>query len=235
MNLNDLGTLWGNPIVKLREYAKKYRIGSIFLYTLDIAIMAGMSVIMYKQHSSFKVYMFVMVMFVIIFSLVFSLYLNSDRWSAFKFYRKHKNDVVEVKKYKVDEKRLYTVLYCMNYKRLKTDKDYKDYIEMIASACNEDWTFSKSFMKYVSKYEDAETGNLEIYVVTKGKKSYFIDYKETGEDLVKSVVTDTKTDEEVKEDNSENTEETTNTPNETEETTEEKAEVENTETTEEEN
>ena len=177
MTLKELGTLWGNPIIKLQEYAKKYRIGSIFLYTLDIGIMAGLSIIMYKQRSSFNTYMFVMVIFVIIFSLIFNMYLNSDKWAAFKFYRRHKNAPVEIKKYRVSAQNMYSVIYCMNYKRLKPDKDLKDYLEMVLNACNEDWTFSKSFMKYIAKYEDAETGNIEVYVIHKKKKDYFVDYK----------------------------------------------------------
>ena len=182
MTLKELGTLWGNPIVKLKGYAKKYRIGSIFLYVLDVFILGVLTFIMYKQRSTFNIYMFVMVMFAILFTIIFNLYLDTNQWEAFKFYKKHANNKIEIKKYKVDAGNLYSIIYCMNYKRLKQDKEYEDYLETIINACNEDWTFSKSLMKYMEKYEDAETGNLEVYTIKKGKKTYFIDYVETIKD-----------------------------------------------------
>lgn len=181
MTLKDLGTLWGNPVIKLKEYAKKYRVGSTILYLLDVIIFGVLLFFMYTQGTSFKIYMFVMVMFVCIFTMVFNLYLNTAKWSAFKFYRKYKNSKLKVKKYKVTAKNLYTIIYCTNYKRLKQDKEYEDYLEMIINACNEDMYYSKNIMKYLSRYEDEETGNLEVYVIERGKHIYFIDYVKSTE------------------------------------------------------
>lgn len=176
MTLKELGTLWGNPIIKLREYAKKYRICSLLLYALDVVVLSILTALMYRQGSSFHVYMFIIVMFVILFSLVFNLYLNTNKWSAFKFYRRYRSAQVTIKKYKVDASNLYSVIYCMNYRRLKQDKELSDYLDMIINACNEDWVYAKTFMKYLSKYEDPEAGNLELYVITRNKKDIFVEY-----------------------------------------------------------
>lgn len=181
MTLKEINTLWGNPVIKLREYAKKYRVYSVMLYILDIILLAILTAIMYKQGSNFQVYMFVMVMFVLIFSLIFSTFLNTNKWSAFKFWKRYKNNKVVIKKYKVDAKQLYAVIYCMNYKRLKQDKEFTDYLDMILNACNEDSIYAKTVMKYLSKYEDEETGNLEVYTVKSGNKYLFIDYKNNNE------------------------------------------------------
>jgi hypothetical protein len=176
MILKELGILWGNPVIKLRDYAKKYRVLSILLYAIDVVALSILTALMYKQGSSFQTYMFIIVLFVVIFSLIFNMYLNTNKWAAFKFYKRHQHDKVTVKKYKVDASNLYSVIYCMNYRRLKQDKDYEDYLEMIENACNEDCSFAKSVMKYLRKYEDEETGNLEVYTITKGKHQYFVGY-----------------------------------------------------------
>lgn len=177
MKLKECQTLWGISIVHLKEHSKRYRIFSIILYTLDILIIAGLTAFMYYNNVNYSTYGFVLVSICLLFHFIFYTKLNPEKWEAFKFYKKHISYNVIKKKYNVDENKLYSVLYCTGYKRLRQNRSFNEYKELMLSACCENIKYSRSIMKYIKKYED-ESGNLTCYIIEKGKKQYFIDFED---------------------------------------------------------
>ena len=153
MKLKDLTALWGIPIVHLREHSKKYRLSSAILYLCDIAVVTVLTAFMYQHNISYGAYGFVLVAICLIVHFVSYSKLNPDKFEAFKFYKKHLNCEVKEVSYSVNSERLYSVLYCSGYMRLKKNCSYENYKELILS------------------------GNLTCIIIEKGKKQYFIDFK----------------------------------------------------------
>lgn len=184
MKLNKSQTLWGIPIVHLKEHSKKYRVYSLILYTLDILLVIGLTAYMYYNNIDYNTYGFVLVSICLLFHFITYSKLNPEKWEAFQFYKKHSSYEIKEKTYSVDENKLYSILYCTGYKRLKQNRTFDEYKELILSACCENIKYSHSIMKYIKKYEN-ESGNLTCIIIEKGKKQYFIDFKQ--EDTVDNV------------------------------------------------
>lgn len=183
MILSDLETVWGIPIISLKEYAKKHRLYSIILYLFDFLLVSVLVFAMYKKGSSFQTYMFIMVLVCIFIMMLSNTYLNPIKWQAYKFYRKFKNYNVEEVYYNVDANKLFSVIYCTGYKRVKADKSMEYYQEVMLSACCEDSYYAKNLMKYLSKYKSEENIGVKVLVITKNKKQYFIDFANSIQDL----------------------------------------------------
>lgn len=177
MKLKDSQTLWGIPIVHLKEHSKKYRIYSLFLYTLDILLILGLTAYMYYNSINYNAYGFVLVSICLLFHFISYSKLNPEKWEAFKFYKKHSAYEIVEKSYTVDENNLYSILYCTGYKRLKQNRTFNEYKELMLSSCCENIKYSHSIMKYIKKYE-SDSGNLTCIIIEKGKKQYFIDFKQ---------------------------------------------------------
>lgn len=176
MKLKDIQTLWGTPVVHLREHSRRYRFSTTLLYLGDIALVTILTAFMYDNHISYNVYGFVLVAICILFHFISYYKLNPDKWEAFKFYRNNSNYEVKEKCYKVDSENLHSILYCSGYMRLKKNCSFDNYKELMLSACCENIKYSKVIMKYLKKYE-SESGNLICYIIEKGKKQYLIDFK----------------------------------------------------------
>lgn len=177
MKLKNVETLWGTPIVHLKEHSKRYRLYLTVLYLCDIFAVVGLTAFLYLNHIDYSAYGFIIVAVALLVHFISYTSLNPDKWEAFKFYRSHQNLNVIEKTYKVNDVNLYSILYCIGYKRLKQDKTLEEYKESLLSACCENINCAKSIMKYIKKYED-ESGNLTCYIIQKGKKQYFIDFKQ---------------------------------------------------------
>lgn len=175
MRLKESQTLWGIPIVHLREYSKKYRLLTLLLYLFDIIVVVGLTYYMYNKQVSYNTYGFVIVGVCLGVHFITYSFLNPEKWEAFKFYKRHLNDKLIKKTYSVDETRLYSVLYCIAYKRLRQGKSIETYKEFMLSACCENVSNSKSIMKYLRKYE-AIDGNLTCYIIQHGKKEFFVGF-----------------------------------------------------------
>lgn len=177
MKLENLKTLWGIEIVKLREHAKKYRFRLCMLYFIDIVVVVGLTAYMFYNNIDYSTYGFIILAVGVLINLFGFSKLSSDKWDAFKFYKRHKGYEVVEKTYQLDESRLYNILYCVAFRRLSEGKTMNIYQEWIKTACTENINGSKSIMKYMRKYEDI-SGNVVCYIITKGKNQYFIDFKE---------------------------------------------------------
>ena len=175
MRLKENQTLWGIPVVHLKEHSKKYRLYSTILYALDLILVVILTLLLYYTNVSYSTYDFVIVVICLLFHFVSYYKLNPDKWEAFKFYKKYSDCKILIKSYALDENKLYSLLYCIGYKRLKQNRSFDDYKELILSVCCENCSYSKSIMKYMKKYE-SESGNLSCLIIEKGKKQYFIDF-----------------------------------------------------------
>lgn len=175
MKLKENQTLWGIPVVHLKEHSKKYRLYSSILYLLDIVLVIALTLILYYTNVSYNTYGFIIVAICLAFHFISYYKLNPEKWEAFKFYKKYSEFKVLTKTYSLDENKLYSLLYCIGYKRLKQNRSFDEYKELILSACCENCAYSKSLMKYMKKYE-SESGNLSCLIIEKGKKQFFIDF-----------------------------------------------------------
>jgi hypothetical protein len=177
MKLKESQTLWGIPIVHLKEHSKKYKLYSSILYICDILLILGLTTYMFFNNINYNSYGFVLVSVCVLFHCITYAKLNPEKWEAFKFYKKHMSCELKEKTYDLDENKLYSILYCTGYRRLKQNKSLNDYKELMLSACCENIKYSSSIMKYINKYE-SESGNLTCIIIEKGKKQYFIDFKQ---------------------------------------------------------
>lgn len=175
MRLKENQALWGIPVVHLKEHSKKYRLYSTILYILDIVLVVALTLLLYYTNVSYDTYGFIIVAVCLLFHFISYYKLNPEKWEAFKFYKKYSDCKILVKSYALDENKLYSLLYCIGYKRLKQNRSFGEYKELILSACCENCSYSKSLMKYMKKYE-SESGNLSCLIIEKGKKQYFIDF-----------------------------------------------------------
>ena len=178
MKLKDCNELWGIPIIHLKEYSKKYKLYAGVLYLCDVLLMFGLTAYMYIKRVDYNTYGFVLVSICILFHFLLYAKLNPEKWEAFQFYKKHISCEVKEVSYNIDENKLYSVLYCTGYKRLKQNGTVDKYKELMLSACCENVKYSSSIMKYMKKYE-SESGNLTCIIIQKGKKQYFIDFKQS--------------------------------------------------------
>lgn len=178
--LKDRDTLWGNSIQSLKAYSKKYRLTAFFIYLFDILMVIGAVFFMYCNRSSVQVYIVIMISITLIVVLSIYAFLNVQQWQAYKFYRKYQNKDIHKLVVNVDAEKLYSIIYLMNYKRLKEGKSIEEYKELILSACCEDKINAKKFYQNIKKYEDNENGTLQLYVIDK----YFIDFTESYNDGV---------------------------------------------------
>jgi hypothetical protein len=135
---------------------------------------------MVKQQASAESYYICCLVVCFTFTLYSSVLIDKDKAEACRLCRKFKKAKVEEAYYKVDAKKLYSVLYCSGCKRVKEDKDLSYYFELIISQCLTDLRYCRVIMKYLSRYEVDEESEDTIcfYVVKQNKKTYFISFKE---------------------------------------------------------
>ena len=194
MKLEDLSQIWGISVVSLKEYSKSYRIKSILLYLLDILVMSSLVFIMYKQGSNFQVYIFVLILVCIVFTLWLNTVLNPNKWQAFKFYKRNRKHKVNILKININDDTLYNVLYCVGYKRLKLNKGLDFYKELILVNCCENYRNSKKVLKYLQKYI-SDDGDTSIYTLeVNGKDTYFIGFIEDNTESIQDVTDESKSD-----------------------------------------
>ena len=110
---------------------------------------------------------------------------------VFLFYQKHKNcDLIE-ERYNIDADKMFSLVYCIGYKKLKSNKDFDYYSEALSNYCYNDYVNSSKFYKLLSRYKSDE-GNVCGHVIKKNKKVFFIAFTESSydtavnEDIVKN-------------------------------------------------
>lgn len=181
MRLDNQTTIWGMKIQYLKEQCKRYRLYSVLLYLLDAIVFVFLCYIMYVQKTPFQSFLYVMLFTAFLFNYVYTAILNPHKWQTYKFYLRHKNHVVDIKSYDLDDKKMYAILYCLGCKRLKDNKSFEEYKELLLSIICEDNVYSKKIMKYLSKYE-SEEGLTKCSIMAVRNKLYFIDFVDSNID-----------------------------------------------------
>lgn len=176
MVLSDMNELWGIPIVYLKEYSKKYKFYAGVVYLIDALVIIGMTSFMYVNNISYNAYGFLIVVSAIFVYMGLSKFLNMDNWLVFKFYKKNIRGSIREVHYNLDADVLYSILYCVGYKRLKSNRSIQEYQELIRGACCENCKYSSKLMDYLKKYEDS-SGTVTCYILTRKNCEYFIDFK----------------------------------------------------------
>lgn len=184
--LKDSKTIWGMPVSVLKKHSMKYRLLLSMLYLADFSVILCITAFLYYNGISYKAYGFVVVIVAIFFHFILYSCLHPEKWMAFKFYKKYSDCEIVERRYEVDASQMHSVLYCAGYKRLRSVKQVAAYKEMFLSACCEDIKFSSSLLKYLEEYA-SESGSLICCIISKGKKQYFIDFKEEVENECSSV------------------------------------------------
>ena len=177
MKLENQSTIFGMKIQYLKEQCKRYRLYSCLLYVLDIIAFFLLCYLMYMENTSPQGFVIVLLLTAFAFNFVYTQVLNPHKWQTYKFYLKHKNHTVTIKNYDLDAKTMYALLYCLGCKRLKDNKSFDEYKELLLSFICEDNIYAKKLMKFLSKYE-SETGMTKCSIMVYKNKTYFIDFVE---------------------------------------------------------
>lgn len=174
--VKDLDSIFGTSISLIKTYSVRYRLGVVVCIILDIVLMVCACIAL-GFNADIPSYFVVCFALAILINLLIAFITKSDYKEVFLFYRKFRNSKVVVKKYNITDEKLFATLFCAGYLRIKPDQTRDTYIEAFRSACCQNYKYSRRIMKYLSRYEDQENGNLEVYV-TDSKKSRFVDIKE---------------------------------------------------------
>lgn len=181
MYLKEIDTIWGTTVSSLKDYAKKYKIAQSIMWGGDIFLVLILSWILATLNAPVSVWFLSLSIVCLLFYALLLTFINPNKYNTFKFFKRNRNHLLVEKKYNIDEKKLFSVLYCtVHSKRVKTNKDMDYYMNLALNYCAEDCSFSCKFMKYLSKYEDID-GSVSVYVLEKGRKSYFIDFVSSDE------------------------------------------------------
>lgn len=177
MKLLNEQTIWGMKIAYLQEQCKRYKFYSFLLilgYSLFFIILCFA---LYIKGTSVQSFVLLMLLFAFVGNYIYEKVLNPYKWQLYKFYLKHKEHTIVHKSYNLEAKTLNSILYCLGCKRLKDNKSFDDYKELVLSTIYEDNIYAKKIMKYLSNYE-ADDGNCQCSILVVKNKLYFIDFIE---------------------------------------------------------
>lgn len=199
MKVSEITEIWGISKVKLQEYQKKYKWWMFSLYAIDIFVMCVLVIILYNSGADAQFYMYTLVIVCVVMSVAMGYRINSDTGIAFQFYRKNSRKEYALEYYNLNKEVLYNILYCIGYRRLKSNKSMEIYMEMLLSACCENAKCAYTIMKFMNRYKSENNEGVPIYVL-QGKKKAFLGFKSNTDDTTistESVNKDTNTENDV--------------------------------------
>lgn len=179
MKLSEVSTIWGIPVSIIKERAKIYKKWIALMYVFDIVIVSIVTMLLFQNGMGFHWYVAIIVLFVLLCNMIITSVSNVLKYEAFKFFRYNKKCNVIEKQFSISNEQLYSVLYCVGYKRLKVSKTSHEYCDSLCSLCCEDAYNAKKIMKYLNKYEvkdtDSDNITLRCYVLKRCRKNYLVD------------------------------------------------------------
>jgi len=168
----ELKSIFGLDIKLAKQGARKYKLTTYMCMLLDALIVITCAMSLFKVGNAVLFLEISTVVAIGINMLAFAI-VGGDNREAYIAYSKLRNKGVSEKRYSLDEKALYSVLFCSGYKRIKKNSTADVYKEAINSACMQSLKYSRRILKNLSKYE-SENGNMTIFTC----KGYYIDIKE---------------------------------------------------------
>ena len=179
MKLNDVSSIWGIPISSIKERAKIYKKWVTLMYLFDIVIVSIVTMLLFQNGMGFQWYVAIIVVFAILCNVIITSVSNVSKYEAFKFFKSNRNCNVVEKQFSISNEQLYSVLYCVGYKRLKVSKTSHEYCDSLCSLCCEDKYNAKKIMKFLNKYEvsddSSENITLKCYAIKRGRTEYLVD------------------------------------------------------------
>ena len=175
MKVVDLTEIWGIPKSKLQEYSKQYKWWMFGMYVLDIVAVVLLVAILYNSGADTRFYFYAIGLLCIIITLLMSYRINTDTGVAYQFYNKVSRKECAIEYYSLNEEVLYNILYCIGYRRLKSNKSLEIYMEMLLSACCDNAKCAYTIMKFMNSYKSDNKDATAIYVL-QGKKRGFLGF-----------------------------------------------------------
>ena len=175
MKVVDLTEIWGIPKSKLQEYSKQYKWWMFGMYVLDIVAVVLLVAILYNSGADTRFYFYAIGLLCIIITLLMSYRINTDTGVAYQFYNKESRKECAIEYYSLNEEVLYNILYCIGYRRLKSNKSLEIYMEMLLSACCDNAKCAYTIMKFMNRYKSDNKDATAIYVL-QGKKRGFLGF-----------------------------------------------------------
>lgn len=179
MKLKDTNTIWGIPISIIKERARLYRKWVSLMYLFDIFVITIVTTLLFQSNMGFQWYVAVIVVFAILCNIIITSVSNASKYEAFKFFKSNRNCNIIEKQFSISNEQLYSVLYCVGYKRLKVSKTSHEYCDSLCSLCCEDKYNAKKIMKYLNKYavsdDSSENITLKCQAIKRGRKEYLVD------------------------------------------------------------
>lgn len=178
MILKDLKTIWGVPVLYFKECLRRHRCHLALFILIDALVILGGTALLYYLGESFASYGGYLISVCVILHFFWDYILKVENLEACKFYQKYSNCNVELKSYNLTDETLYSLLYCMGYKKVHQTKSADIYIVSMLNACCQDRRYARVLAKNMNKYESA-SGNISCYILSVGKKQYLVDFVST--------------------------------------------------------
>lgn len=153
MKLKNVQEIWGIPISIIQERTKIYRRWVMCVYLINLIFVSVITIALSNFNSPLWLYTLVVLILVLASNIIIETVSRASNYEAFKFYRRLDETEVHEKQYSITREQLYSILYCLHYKRLNPDSDMLGYCDSLFILCYEDKYNAKKIMKYLSKYE----------------------------------------------------------------------------------
>ena len=177
MKVSELNTLYGFDVTEIKDIYKRHLIFTTIFILFDIVLITVLTYIMYHERADIRTYVGVMFGVSIVASFLYSFYARPKEYNVCKFYNSIKNLKLVEESFDVDENKLYSLTYCLGFKKIKINKEADYYKEIILNYCYNDIKKATKFYKYLMKYANNNNdGDLVIYTVKKLNKIYFVDF-----------------------------------------------------------
>lgn len=174
MKVKDLDTILGLSIEELKRASKRYALGVVVLYAMDIAAIIGATVYMYYRDVQYPVYGIVLAMVCFLANFVVYYMLKPELNLLYKFYKKNREQFVLGKCYHVTWQDLRDALLKVGVS-VKPDTSMEELRLMLLSSSRASLRNAYLVMKQLSRYE-VESDNFRCLIVERGKKQYFVGF-----------------------------------------------------------
>ena len=182
MKVSELNNLYGFDVTDIKSIYKKHIILTALFVILDISLIGILTYFLFRENADFRTYIAIMFAVSLVSMFLYSFYAKPKEYNVCKFYNSIKNIKLEEETFDVNTQRLYSIIYCLGFKKIKADKDLDYYREVILDYCFNDTNKASKFYKYLTKYGTRD-GDLKIYTVRKFNKIYFIDFIDFSNDV----------------------------------------------------
>lgn len=172
MKLKDLETVFGYSIETLVRSGKKFKLYSFLLFVLDIAVVCGLTAIMFTAGASPATYGYVLVGICILVTLVVQYRLTCGVLDLGQFYIRHKKVDLIGEFLSLDCDEANGVLASLNLPALET-ASLASFCEILTKYCQHGSANCITLYDKLKNYI-AKAGNIKVMSVKAGKKKVVV-------------------------------------------------------------